>query len=126
MSADVQRDGRPGKYRWRPLSNAAVCLTPSAGVPCSNAANTRNPLKLPGVPQTTGPPLVGRSLPHCEDMWRRYCCITSSFLTVDTCLSCEDIARQSCAMVPKWQFFWCFCASCIFSELRAPRLRPAS
>ena len=34
----------------RPLSNASVCLTPNAGVPCSNAANTRNPLKLPGVP----------------------------------------------------------------------------
>jgi len=23
---------------------------------------------------------------------------------VDTCLSSEDIARQSCAMVPKWRF----------------------
>ena len=34
----------------RPLSNASVCLTPNAGVPCSNAANTRNPLKLPGMP----------------------------------------------------------------------------
>jgi len=21
------------------------------------------------------------------------------------CLSCEDIARQSCAMVPRWRFF---------------------
>ena len=29
-----------------------VWLTPAAGVPCSNAAKTRNPLKLPGVPQT--------------------------------------------------------------------------
>jgi len=26
------------------------------------------------------------------------------FPIVDTCLSCEDIARQSCAMVPRWQF----------------------
>ena len=25
------------------------------GVPCSNAAKTRNPLKFAGVPQTTGP-----------------------------------------------------------------------
>jgi len=32
-----------------------VWLTPTAGVPCSNAAKTRNPLKLAGVPQTTGP-----------------------------------------------------------------------
>jgi len=27
------------------------------------------------------------------------------FSIVDTCLSCEDIARQSCAMVPKWPIF---------------------
>jgi len=26
------------------------------------------------------------------------------FPIVDTCLSSEDIARQSCAMVPKWRF----------------------
>ena len=30
-------------------------LTPTAGVPCSNAAKTRSPLKLAGMPQTTGP-----------------------------------------------------------------------
>jgi len=28
---------------------------------------------------------------------------------VDTCLSCEDIARQSCAMVPRWRLWWHFC-----------------
>jgi len=27
------------------------------------------------------------------------------FLIVNKCLSCEDIARQSCAMVPRWQIF---------------------
>jgi len=27
---------------------------------------------------------------------------------VDTCLSCEDIARQSCAMVPRWRFLATF------------------
>ena len=37
-------------------------------------------------------------------MWRTYCCLTSFFPIVDTCLSCEDIAQQSCAMVPRWQF----------------------
>jgi len=26
------------------------------------------------------------------------------FPIVDTCLSCEDTTRQSCAMVPKWRF----------------------
>jgi len=52
MWANAQRDGRPAEYRWRPLFNAAVRLTPTTRVPCSNAAKTRNPLKLPGVPQT--------------------------------------------------------------------------
>ena len=50
-------------------------------------------------------PLVGRSSPYCGDMWRRYRCLTSFFPIVDTCLSYEDIARQSCAMVPRWRFF---------------------
>ena len=52
MWANAQRDGRPAEYRWRPLFNAAVRLTPTTRVPRSNAAKTRNPLKLPGVPQT--------------------------------------------------------------------------
>jgi len=44
------------------------------------------------------------------------------FPIVDTCLSCEDIDRQSCAIVPRWRFF----ASRIFSEPLAARFRPAS
>ena len=52
MWASAQRDGRPAEYRWRPLSNAAVWLTPTTRVPCSNAAKTQKTLKLPGVPQT--------------------------------------------------------------------------
>jgi len=43
------------------------------------------------------------------------------FPSVDTCLSCGDIAGQSCAMVSRWRFF----ASCIFSELRAAQFRHA-
>jgi len=54
MWADVERDGRPAEYRWCPLFNTAVWLTPTTGVPCSNAAKTRNPLKLARVLQTTG------------------------------------------------------------------------
>ena len=52
MWANAQRDGRPAEYRWHPLFNAAVWLTPTTRVPCSNAAKTRNPLKFAGVPQT--------------------------------------------------------------------------
>jgi len=39
------------------------------------------------------------------------------FPIVDTCFSCEDIARQSCATVRRWQFFWQIFASYIFSKL---------
>ena len=51
MWANAQHDGRPAYYRY-PLFNAAVWLTPTTRVPCSNAAKTRNPLKFAGVPQT--------------------------------------------------------------------------
>jgi len=44
------------------------------------------------------------------------------FPIVDTRLSCEDTARQSCTMVRRWRFF----ASCIYSEPRAARFSPAS
>jgi len=46
MCANAQRDGRPAYY------NAAVWLTPTIRVPCSNAAKTRTPLKFAGVPKT--------------------------------------------------------------------------
>ena len=55
MWANAQRDGRPAEYRWRPLFNAAVWLTPTTRAPCSNAAKTQNPSKLAGVPQTPEP-----------------------------------------------------------------------
>jgi len=50
--ANAQRDGR------LPNIGGALCSTPQSladvdtGVPCSNAAKTRNPLKFAGVPQT--------------------------------------------------------------------------
>ena len=53
MWANAQRDGRPAEYRWRPLFNAKVWLTPTTRVPCSNAAKTRNPLiSAASVPPT--------------------------------------------------------------------------
>jgi len=52
MWDNAQRDGRHAEYRWRPLFNAAVWLTPTNRLPCSNAAKRRNPLKFAGVPQT--------------------------------------------------------------------------
>jgi len=111
MWANAQRDGRPAEYRWRLLFNAAKFGWCPLLVSCSNAAKTRNPLKFAGVPQTPerisavrGPKftLLTYLLTY---MWGRYCCSTSFFPIVDTCLSCEDIAQQSCAMVPRWRIF---------------------
>jgi len=52
MWANAQCDDRPTECRWRPLFSAAVWLTPTTRVRYCDAAKTRNPLKLPGVPQT--------------------------------------------------------------------------
>ena len=105
-----------------------VWLMPSTGVPCSNAAKTRNPLKLVGMPDTTGSisaasgPKFTIMLGHVEEIL-----LLNKFFfpIVDMCLSCEDRARQSCAVVPRWRFLATF-ASCIFSEPHAALFRPAS
>jgi len=47
------------------------------------------------------------------------------FPIVDMCLSCEDIVRHSCAMVPRWRIFGNFFGSCISGEPRAAHFRPA-
>jgi len=79
------------------LADAHYCMA------CSNVAKTRYRLKFAGVPQNTRPiSLVGRSSPYCEDICRTYCCLVSFFLIVDRCLSCEDIALETCAMVSRW------------------------
>ena len=74
MWANAQRDGRPAYYRWRRLFNAAVWLTTTIRVPCSNAANTRNLLKFAGVPQTRQQ-ISAVSRPK----FARYCSLTSFF-----------------------------------------------
>ena len=113
-----------------PNIGGALCSTPQSladdhyYMPCSNAAKTRKPLKVAGVPQTSetiSAAPVGRSSPYCEHMWRRYCCLTSFFPIVDTCLSCEDIARQNCGMVPRWRFLSSFLRP-VFSASRVQRI----
>jgi len=128
MWANAQRDGRPAEYRWRPLFNAAKfgwCpLLECRAVMLPRSETRWNLLgcrKLPNRSQ----PLVGQSLPYCGDMWRRYCCLTSFFPIVDKCLTCEDSARQSCAMVRRWQFFCDVFVSRISSESHAAHFRPA-
>jgi len=97
MWANAQRDGHPAKYRWRPLFNAAkfgwhpLLECRALTVPRHETLwNLQGCPKLPDRSQLQ----VGQSSPYCEDMWRRYCHLTSFFPIVDTCLSCKDIARQ--------------------------------
>ena len=110
MWANAQREGRPAEYRWRPLFNAAVWLSPTTRVPLSNAAKTRNPLKLPGVPQTNEM-ISAASMPKFTILWghvEEILLLNKFFPIVDTCLSCKDIAGQICRMVPRWRFLATF------------------
>ena len=111
MWANAQRDGRPAEYRWRPLFNAAVWLTPTSRVPYSNAAKTRSPLKFAGVPQIRQQ-ISAASGPKFTILWEHLqdiLLLNNFFPIVDTCFSCEDIVRrQTCAMAPRWRFFASF------------------
>jgi len=108
MWANAQRDGRPAEHRWRPLLNATKygwhSLVDCRVVTLPRRESHWNKLGCPKLPYRSQP-LVGRSSPYCGDIWRRHCCLTNFFLIVDTCLSCKDIARQSCTMVRRWRLF---------------------
>ena len=65
-----------------------------------------HPLKFAGVPQTTGS-ISAASGPKFTILCGHVDILLLKkffFPIVDTCLSCEDIARHSCAMVPRWRF----------------------
>jgi len=108
MWANAQRDGRPAEYRWRPLFNAAKFgwrpLLECRAVTLRRCESRWNLLGCPKLANRSQP-LEGRSPPYCKHIWGRYCCLTSFSPIVDTCLSCEDTARQICAMVRRWRFF---------------------
>jgi len=111
MWATVQRDGRPAEH--------VLCSTPQSladahcymYMPCSNAGKTRKPLKVAGVPQTPET-ISAASGPKLTILWAHVEQILLPnkffFPIVDTYLSCEDIARQSCSMVPRWRLFASF------------------
>jgi len=106
-----------------PNIGAALCSTPQCladaqnGVPYSNAAKTRNPLKFAREPQTTGP-ISAVSGPKFTILWEHVKEILLLNKFFSHCLSCEDIARQSCAMVSRWRFLTTFC---VLYLQRAPR-----
>ena len=111
MWANAQRDGRPAKYRWRrSVQRRKVWLTLTTRCHAVTLPRRETSWNLQGYPKLVNrsQPLVGRSSPYCEDMWRRYCSLTSFFPTADMCFSCKEIARQSCVMVPRWRFLATF------------------
>jgi len=103
----LKRGPMPNVMATLPNAGGALCSTPQSladahyYMACSNAAKTRYQLKFAGGPKIPdrSQPLVGRSSPYCADICRTYCCLVSFFLIVDICLSCEDIARETCVMV---------------------------
>jgi len=70
-------------------------------------AKTRNRLKFSVVPQTRES-ISAASAPMFTILWG-HVPFNKFFQIVDTCLSCEDTARQICAMVCSWRFLRHFC-----------------
>jgi len=112
MWANAQRDGRPVEgYISETVKVGGKLILITTGVPCSNAAKTRYPLKFAGVPQTNEK-ISAASRPKFTILWghvEQILLLNKFFTIVDMCLGCEDIARQNCAMVPRWRFlatFW--------------------
>ena len=92
---------------------------------CSNDAKTRNLLKFVGVLQTCQP-ISAASGPKFTILWRHVGDIlrfNKFFPIVNTCLRCEDIARQSCLLVHTWEFLAIFCV--LYFQLRAAHFRHA-
>jgi len=105
MWADAQRDGRPADYRWRPLFNATKFgWRPLLECRAVMLPRRETRWNLQGCPKLLDRSqlLVGHSSPYCGDICTTYCCLVSFFPIVDRCLSCEDIARETCAMVRRW------------------------
>jgi len=100
------------QFGWRPLLEYSAVTLPRL--------ETR--WNFLGCPKLTkgSQPLVGRSSPYCGDI-EEILLLNKFFPIVDTCLSCEDIARQSCGMVPRWRFLASFLGHA-FAASRAQHL----
>ena len=82
MWANAQRDGRPAKYRWHPLFNAAKFgWRPLLDYHAVMLPRCKTRWNLLGCPKlaNSSQPLLGRSSPYYEDMCRRYWCLASFF-----------------------------------------------
>jgi len=112
MRANAQRDGRPAEYSWCPLFNAAKFgwrpLLECRAVTKPRRETRWNLLGCPKQPNRSQP-LVGRKFTILSAHVGEILLPNKFFPIMDTCLICEDIARQSCATVPRWRIFGDFC-----------------
>jgi len=123
MWANAQRDGRPAEHRWRPLFNAAKFgWRPLLECRAIMLPRRETRWNLQGCPKLANrsQPLVGRHSPCYKDMWTTSL-LNKFFSIVDTCLSYEDIAQQSCAMMPKC-WFLTSCLRPVFSTSRVQQV----
>jgi len=87
-----------------------VWLMPNTTAPCSNAAKTRNPLKLTTVTKI-GQQISAVSGPKFTILWRHVkeiALFNKLFPIVNMCLSCEYMSRQNCVKVCRWRIFYDF------------------
>jgi len=90
------------QFGWRPLLECRAvtlprCETRWNSLACPKLANRSQPSAASGLKFTILWGHVDEILPF-----------NKFFPIVDTCLSCDDSARQSCMMVPRWRFFASF------------------
>ena len=105
------------KFGWLPLSDVAAVTLP-------RPETSWDLLGCPELPDRSQP-LVGRSSPYCWDMWRIL--LLNKF--VSDCRYMPLLQRYSPTKFcdgAQMANFWRFFASCICSEPRAARFRPAS
>ena len=88
---------RRARFGWPPVTDVAAVTKARRETRC-------NLLGCPKLPNRSQP-LVGRSSLYYQGVYRRYCCLTSFFQIVDTCLSCEDMARRWCRDGDFWRLF---------------------
>ena len=87
-------------------STRKVWLALTTWLPTSNAAKTRKPLKLAGVPQTTGP-ISAASRPKFTILWGHLeeVLLLNKFFCYCRYMPCEDIAWRSCTKLRRWRLF---------------------
>ena len=108
LHADRWNTGRKPKNRHMGTI-AQICRTISSQL--RHVSTIRNKIVKQQYLLHVSETISAASRPKFTVLWgdvEEVLLLNKFFPIVDTCLSCEDIARQSCAMVPRWRFFASF------------------